>query len=742
MEKSYVRFYALREMRARPKTFLPLFAIFFGVMLLMGNLLIYFNCELTSDAAYYKVETQIILPDLTAEEVPVLRQIDYVKQAEAVADADNTYTCYVELTEDKSGRMLSVQECLLDILLRMGLEERSDPYIYFFSMYNNPTKQRDAFNNSTLLNRMYMQALRDSMFNPGTITLACISALMLFAVVVLVYRMKIEQASREYACLLGMGMSIRQLGKIQYLQGGILLATSYIPSQLLAIGTMKLVSILSYNIYPEFDGNQAILFDIPWLTLGICFVLYLLAALAGIFLCLRPYRTKTVSAILSGAADRIPFVEKSSVKFLSRGSFDGYGKVWKKRNRRNVWPVMVLFFCLILFPAFLFGGFLTGVTDLDELDDSGSRIICRFNAYGNSGDARGVPYELMKELAEMEGIDRIRIPISSHITGMEGMARLPDAYAYVHDIRTGGNTLDCVYTVATCFAEEAPEPGTVWVPESFPAETGDKVTLTRDSRQVQAVIGRKESVLPAEPVWYDENNIQYSVVMGEDLFASLCGTELTLLDEEVAVYSSVSSDEVESLLDRIAIFTGDTKAYLNDYDRRLHGSHERSYVMENSYYEHRIWVIKNAFITLFTLAQVVYLMLCAAAVIGSTIDFQLCRRRREFAVLRALGLADEDIQSLGRAYAGNIFRWVIPVLYPVMVLLLWTSHSDFGFSKNLMTGEITIGALHVLYDGLLYYLITCVILFLLYGGTAWFASRKAVGQMLAEPLAQSVKERE
>ena len=62
--------------------------------------------------------------------------------------------------------------------------------------------------------------------------------------------------------------------------------------------------------------------------------------------------------------------------------------------------------------------------------------------------------------------------------------------------------------------------------------------------------------------------------------------------------------------------------------------------------------------------------------------------------------------------------------------------------RHPLTGEIVIGALHALYDGLVYYLITCGILYLLYGGTAWLASRKTVRNMLAVPLAQSVKERE
>ncbi len=738
MEKSYIRFYALREMRARPKTFLPLLAIFFGVMLLMGNLLIYFQCQLTSDVAYYKVETQLILPDLTDEEVTRLRQMDYVTKAEAVPDANNTYTCYVELTEDKNTKVRAIGDCLLDIIDRLGLEERSDPYIhYIFWYHDSQVGPAEAIDRSNLFNSLYIDALQDGMFQPATITLALIAALMLFAVVVLVYRMKIAQATKEYACLIGMGMSLGQLGKIQYLQGIILLTASFVPSQLLAIVTMKVVSLLSYRIYPEFDGNQALLFSVPWSTLGIVFILYLIAMMAGIFLCLHPYRTKTVSAILSGAADRIPFVARSSEKFLRTGSFDGYGKIWKQRNRQNVLPVMILFFALILFPAFLFGAFLGGMEDMaDALDNTGSRSVVQLHSYVSGGGA--VPYNVVKDLSELPEVDGIRFGWNRAIPCL---AKLEDGMEGNMSIDTAGGTVECAYYMITAFAEERPAEGEIWVCHDFPAEVGDTVIIRWNGKQIDAVVSRKHPEMVSRIPAYDKTKTIFEIAFDEAMYPALYNDKPIAFNGYINILSSVPDEDIQTLLDKIAILTGDTKVYLNDHDRNLHGRNERSYVLENSYYQSRIGTIKSAFLSIFFLAQTLYLILCAAAVIGSTIDFQLHRRRGEFSVLRALGLEDEAIHALAASYTGVIFRFVIPVLYPVMVFILYFGNPESGLRTNDF-GEKYIGALSTLYYGLGAYAVTCVILFLLYGGTAWLASRKAVGHMLSAPLAQSVKERE
>ena len=741
MTKRYTWFYALREMRARPRTFLPLFAIFFGVMLLMGNLLIFAQCQLTSDIAYYKVETQLILPDLTEEEVFLLRQMDFVKQAEAVETGQYTYTCYVELTEDINTKIHAISESLLEIIDRLELEERSDPYIHFLYWHHDPqVGPSEAIDRSKLFNSRYMDALRDGMFQPATISLACIAAMMLFAVVVLVYRMKIEQAAREYACLVGMGMTVRQLEEIQYSQGIILLTAAFVPSQLLAIGTMKIVSLLSFRLYPEFDGNQALLFSVPWSTLGVLYLLYLCAMLLGTFLCLHPYRAKSVSAILSGSADRIPYVEKSSVRFLSQGNFDGYGKVWKQRNRRNVLPVMVLFFCLILFPAFLFGAFLGGISDVrDALYDTGSRSIVQLHAYGISGDGyKGVPYEILQDLASLPEVDDVRF---SHDHKIKGMTTLADNASGYVPVTLSGSTVDCQQYMITAYAHERPAAGEIWVCPDFPAEAGDTVTLRLNGKTVDMTIGQKHPGLTVRIPAYDKNRRIYEIAFDESMYPFLYGDTPILISGYTSICSSVPDEKVPALLQKIAILTGDTRVYLNDHDRFLHGTTERSYLLENSYYQTRVGTIRSAFLCLFFLVQTLYLMFCAASVIGSTISFQLHRRRSEFAVLRALGLEDTAIHALAASYTGLLFRWVIPILYPVLVLLLYFGNPDAGIRTNDF-GEKTIGALQTLYYGLGAYAVTCGILYLLYGGTARYSSFRAAQQMLSVPLAVSVKERE
>ena len=71
--RSFPRFLALREMRRRPRAYLPMFCIYFGVMLLLFNLFIYTESRIQSDILYYKVNTQWILPELTDAEITVLR---------------------------------------------------------------------------------------------------------------------------------------------------------------------------------------------------------------------------------------------------------------------------------------------------------------------------------------------------------------------------------------------------------------------------------------------------------------------------------------------------------------------------------------------------------------------------------------------------------------------------------------------------------------------------------------------
>ena len=241
--RSFPRFLALREMRRRPRTYLPMFCIYFGVMLLLFNLFIYTESRIQSDILYYKVNTQWILPELTDAEITVLRAEEDVQAVEAVADGYGTYTAYVTLTPDKDHSVHEICRSLCDTLTRMQLWERS-------AVYKNAKRISeelgvDHLNNGALVNALYLSALSESLFQPSMLLLSLLSAGMVFSVTVFLYRMKLAQSAKEYAVLRGMGMTMRTLRQIQFGQANTILTLSFFPSLGLSIGTMALICHLT-----------------------------------------------------------------------------------------------------------------------------------------------------------------------------------------------------------------------------------------------------------------------------------------------------------------------------------------------------------------------------------------------------------------------------------------------------------------------------------------------------------------
>lgn len=467
MPKSYVRFYALREMRSRPKTFLPLFAIFFGGMLLMGNLLIYAQCQRTSDAAYYRVETQLILPDLTETEVEQLRQMSEVRQVEAVK-SEGSYTCYVELRDSLATDANAICTTLPKLIERLRLTDRSDAYARFMRYYaENPAY---AYDHTSMINSLYVDTLRETSFEPSTLLLIFVSALMLFAVVVLVYSMKIAQSRKEYACLMGMGLTKRGIWAIQMWQGFWLITLGYIPSQLLAIGTMKLVSVLSTHIYPQFRGNTVILFDVPWLLLFFVYGVYLLAVSFGILVCLRSWRGQTLTDMLNDSDTKIPFVEESADTFLSSGSFEGYGALWQKRNRKTIRPMLVLFLFLILFPALLCG---LSIAVLSPNDDADKTAVVSMSETAKND--YNLSFSLLEEFAHVPSVGRLSTHATvGHARQIEGSIQHSfQSFSVV----TGTDTVWGAPLIATFLMEESPTDGMVWVSEDFPGNVGDTIQV-------------------------------------------------------------------------------------------------------------------------------------------------------------------------------------------------------------------------------------------------------------------------
>lgn len=725
MERSYARFYAIRELRARPKTFLPLFAICFGVMLLMGNLLIYAQCQRTSDAAYYRVETQLILPDLTNEEVDALRQMAEIRQVDAVK-ANGGYIAYVELIDRLATDPGAICSMLPKCIERLQLQDRSATYEFFMQNYaKNPAY---AYDHTNMINTSYVDALRETAFAPETLLLVLVAALALFATVVLVYAMKLSRSRQEYACLLGMGLSTRGIWAIQMWQGFWLITVGYVPSQFLAILSMKIVSVLSTRIYPHFRGNTVLLFDVPWLLLLFMYGMNLLAVALGILVCLRSWKKQTLTGLLNDSGTKIPFVAESAGKFLSSGSFDGYGAIWQKRNRKTVRPMLVLFLCLLLFPSLLAGICISGM--LSNSQNDMTEIVTMIGTGQNEGR---ISFALLEDVANVPGVSHLSTSTTvGHRRQIEGAVRYDSIHGFSAVTET--ETVSAEPLVATFLMEEAPADGTVWVSPDFPGEVGDTIQIG----SVTAVIGQKTAELRSSPnAWADY--IDYPVLLPLALAEALYGEPITGASCRVTVHSDLPEEEIDGLLSTLFTLVGDDSVYLNEHDRFLRSTREQDVLLVNLYYQNRVYSIKNTFMALFLLTQTVYLLLCAAVVIGGTLGFQLDRRRGEYAVLRALGLSDNALYRLSDRFCRPLFRYGIPILYPIMVVLISILDDTIAIATE---PYLHLTGTHNFVEYIISYGILSVLLYLLYATTARRTSRKATCEMLAVPLAVAVKERE
>lgn len=229
----------------------------------------------------------------------------------------------------------------------------------------------------------------------------------------------------------------------------------------------------------------------------------------------------------------------------------------------------------------------------------------------------------------------------------------------------------------------------------------------------------------------------YPILLPLALAEELYGEPITGAFCHVTVYSDAS--DIDGLLSALFTLAGDTKVYLNEHDRYLHGTREQEVMLTNLYYQNRVYAIKDMFTGLFVLVQTIYLLLCAAVVVGGTLRFQLSRRGGEYAVLRSLGLPNDALHRLSDRFCKPLFRYVIPTLYPILVLLISTMDDTITIQLEPylhMTGTRNFVEYVVSYS------ILTVFLYLLYAITASRTSRNTTEEMLAVPLAEAVKERE
>jgi len=312
----------------------------------------------------------------------------------------------------------------------------------------------------------------------------------------------------------------------------------------------------------------------------------------------------------------------------------------------------------------------------------------------------------------------------------------------------GKGSVECVpYVSSALFLEELPGPGEIWVPASFPAAVGDTVTLEMyGGKPVEVTIGAKTDAYHYKEVTRDRidgiiHTVSYDILIAEDVYCRAFGTdEISYSDTVYVIAKPDKWTDEDAVLTAIEQAAGYSRSYINEYDRRLHDTFDRTFTIVNVYRESQITAVRDAFIYLFLFVQLAYLLGCAAAVVVSVTDFQLSVRNREFSILRALGLEKDTIQSIGRRYSTLAFNWIMPLLYPVMVALAVYMDDQVGWIYNEITRERTFEGYKVLMLYIAGYLVTSLVLFVLYHFSARLSARRSMQRILHVPLAESVKQ--
>lgn len=728
--RSFPRFLALREMRRRPRTYLPMFCIYFGVMLLLFNLFIYTESRIQSDILYYKVNTQWILPELTDAEITVLRAEEDVQAVEAVADGYGIYTAYVTLVPEKDHDVHSICQSLCDTLTQMGLWERNGVYkaakttLHFHGV--------DGLRTSMLVNAQYLSALSESLFQPSMLLLSFLSAGMIFAVTVFLYRMKLAQSAKEYAVLRGMGMTMRTLRQIQFGQANAILTLSFFPSLGLSVGTMALICHLTTKLFPDYHGNTVLYLGIPWGTIAFLWVVWSLAVFIAIFLCTRMFRQKTVTELSHGAAEEISYVEKSDGKFLNGGGLKRYETLWRKRNRKKLTRTAVLCLLLVLFPGLIFSVFLTMRMTRGKVKNiplaENEVYVYRLE----SNKEEGISTNLLEDLAALPGVSRLYARSFSFLP--ENTAMCPK---YV-TVQVNGASYPALCVNTTAALRDMPSPGAVWVCADFPGNSGDTIRLSVDGYgTVEAVIEKKDETIAGRENQF--RGYEYTIFIGSDVYCSLYGTTAPRFDAFVNVLADTTVQSPEDTVAEIERFLGYDRVYQNEHERYLHDHMERPYTVTNAYYENQITEIKDTFFELFILIQTFYLLLCAAAVIASVTAFDLSRRESEFATLRAMGVEKAALSGQITGFGCLPIARFLPALYPLLVILSCIMDDGVGFAQKPFSNGLYFQGAKLLAGYLIGDLAAVGILAVLYLGAAYLAGRRTGKKMLGRSLMESIR---
>lgn len=745
-KRSFALLYAIRELKYRKKTFIPVICIAAGVMILMTNLLIYFQSEYISDLAYYKTNTHLILPNIKSDEADRMETLEYVDSVDRTPDG-GTYICYVKLKDEFLTDFRKYADCGVRIMRDLRLTNR-EPYDYYMERAERYGYTDSTFIGCGLFNFRYIDRMSENpVFNPSAFFIIFLSFLMYLAAVWLVFSMKVKRGNDEFASMRAMGASMCDLRKINRYEAVGITVIVFIPSITVSLITMKTVCWLTEHLYPDFGMNSLLTFDAPWIMIAVSFVSYILAANAAVFIVTRHLKTNTVNELLRGTDEKVPFVEKSSVKLVNSRDFKPYFGVELKRTIKNYLPPQVLFCMLILFPMLIFGEivksglvFVPDSAPVSKVYSFESDIIAsRGDQYSN------IPRVLVENVLSLEGI-----------TGAE-YQKITDPLPYTSSLREHPDTYlgeNISYSTVLCSdlfdpPENVPSFGTCFAPAEL-YETGDILTFTVNGKTYKLTVSEtREGLLEyRDEKRYERSPWQYGILISDETLADM-------LELPEPMYQKVNfycekGRELE-LIPLIEAAAGYQHTYVNDHERQLRQKAELAFTGSAVYVEDQIQDFYTAFLTAFLTAQTLYLLICAGSIIASVTAYTVSGRTKEISVLRALGMYSEDIRLLSakKQLIGIVITVILTFVSLTASNLYLDSQQKLPVAERIVMDRTYNGIFENIVDfflPILYFagqaVPSCLLALIGYGACAYFASENTVGNMLKKPIAESVKNKE
>lgn len=735
-QRSFALTYALRELKLRRRTFIPVICIAVGVMLLMTNLMVYTQCDYSTDLAYYKTDTHMIMPELTSTDIDMLKTLDFVESVDTVPDG-SSFIAYVKIKDEYHKNYFTFAQCGVDAIEELRLQNRS-PYSGYYKRYQD--HGIDELSGCGLLNYTYTYYLRESpIFSPGMIFTIFLAFLMHLASITLVFNMKIRRSKAEFATMRAMGAGIRELRKINQIEAvGITLAM-FFPALLVSLGTMKLVSVLSQNLYPGFGLNSVLMFDVPWAAIAISFILYLLAAYIAVFIVTRRLKTRTVCELISGRDEKIPYVEKSSVKLINSPNFKPYGSLYTRRTLRTFVPTQVLILALILFPMLLGGAVCGGFMTLFSSDSCEDSLLYSFESSYLNDQNLNIPRALVENMMSIDGVTRVE---QKNLTNPFPYTMTTSLQNLTYD---GLEVWDNFEMVSELFGDTVPELGKCIAPSEL-FSVGDKITVTLDGKSHTLEVSEvREGALKYTKVY----NIKYYkaiITLSDETVADIMGWEEPQYSA-IKVYCEKGREvELVPIVEKAA---GYKTTYVNDYERQLRERTSVGYTGSATFLESRISDIYDAFLFSFLSTETLFLLICAGSVIASVTAFEVDGRKNELSVLRALGMDSDSLKKLAgnRQLIGIIIMVIAAfvIIFVTNVSIDYSQMHDPGYFIRLIPGTrigIYSGVITSIKNQLLAYVPMTVLALIGYGLSSSVSAKKTVEKLLSRPIAENVKDKE